>query len=867
MSKKNKINKKIAFPIIGIIIFILIIGGFIIYKGGFQQTILQPPNTTPVAIETFLPSVSNLFTYKCNWDYCFVKGIMTVDKSYDTQKVIFRSTTSTYPLGDLNTEISTLNNNIKTVWTYYAGRRGGVCDGKNILYTTPQGYRICISSNDVKNIYLDNGLDSIEYKIKSEGINSFSSTPTGSCPNSKEVCDIIPTYTASYNFCPSNNLNNQFCTKTETKTDAWSGNTAANVDEVRLTRDASVRFEPKDGGGNFITDAKIISVPYDETCYKNRNISIPPNTCDVTQTNQKYCDYTKSSCPTGYTFYSSSNYCRSLDGVNIYGYRTNVCRDSSDGNICYTPKSNAFLNCDSKTTINTISCDAFGTVGLCDGGQKCFVGSATNVRGWGGCSCGVNECKKGSVQADPDVSSYQLCELQQDVCNDWITKSCGSSDLEYNPSATNLSNVCRIKTGLRCNPTTESNRCNVNGDSQKCEAVTIAGFSGYKWNTITDCNEKACDTTTGLCTCTPSGGTSLNKCVVNTQKCKDANSLDAGYLTCTTAGVNTCLDYRDKGGTCNVATQVCNATSNSCVTKTGCQYDNPACGANYDCVSNICKPKSGSGYCLASEEGKISCSTESIYTKCENQNDGTYKLISHTLTGVDSNQICTTYPTGDKIECKKTGVYCAKDTLSECLTGNNGYRKCVSDTSNTAGCYKWSSSNCTSVDTTCNSNDVKTTNKCSCKTTGDYCSVGSLKSCSLIDTNVIKECLPSGTCYKWSDTTCSLDGSKKCTIQGTSGGAECKSVGCDFIGTGFDTDVKKDKNNIQIEQCKFNDITCREDDYSCTAVDLLKTRCKGVLNIIQKCNQYTTLHKTCYRWEDELTCSGDKPVCKTINII
>jgi len=617
-------------------------------------------------------------------------------------------------------------------------------------------------------------------------------------------------YQANFNFCPANNTNNPFCSGSSNSVSGASAkihftNAVDTTNgEVRLSSNAgsnTITFNPKYPDGTSVESKTLFIKKGDGTC------ADPKNTCDSTTTQCQQC-------PAGYTATSSLRYCKNNDYIynKPYCYKTGT--DSSYSVDCFEQYT-SYWKCDGTHLVGNYggSCNWWKTEVTCDTGNKCYLGTTgtTTGVGLGSCRCAADQCGSGDVKTNTD-GTFQLCTKTGSGCWIWdpAIKQC-LAGLSY--SSTLKKCVCDPNNVLKCDSSTTPKKCDGISGFKKCEDTIIVDniFTGSRtcqvWGSTNACvGGTSCDGTTGNCVCLN------NECALGNIKCDGSNK----YFTCNIYGINLCPTW---GTSVGVPTGK-QCTSNKLESLPGCTYNNPACGADYDCVSNQCVAKTTGDYCAGSEAA--TCVDATHVKACVSVGSGIFKWQTTTA---PADKTCVS----GVFFCKTTGDYCSQGTAATCVDVNN-----LKSCNKVGDCYKWVNT-IAPTDYYCNNGAF------SVITTGDYCTTTQPDTCA--SSTQFKHCTQiSGSVYKWITSNCPT--ATQCA------NGVCNPVGCQYNTPGMTCDT------ANFESCINNQCVCKQDDNTCAAGDYTNSNKRCSLdnnNAVQSCVK----HNNCYRWENSISCDSN----------
>ncbi len=374
---------------------------------------------------------------------------------------------------------------------------------------------------------------------------------------------IVTKYEASYNFCPEGNPNAPECTGEENVVTS-EGIHVTDTYKLKSTQlDNNVFFSPTYFDNTPVIDHTIFVKKYDCSC------GPAVESGDACDSGQLYCSPRVNSCPVGMRIYSDRNWCNTIDGGHVSGYYSDMCRISATNRECVRPvtDNSQYRKCDT-------------TQELC-GGQPCQPGQSGST------------------------------------CGDWgTTENCPSNQLCY----TNDGELSAGLGGCRCS----DDPCILGGytpgesgsDSAYNQCVDIGGCLGWS-------SERNC----------PAGLKYSQTSADNGEPC-----VCDGALSCEPIEDDICIDSSNirrceaisvSGKTCwqMSESEFCGddreCSNNVCVLKSGCQYNNPSCDSEFDCVSNNCVPKTTGDYCIGTEPPE--CISNTQVNNCESIGGGVFR--------------------------------------------------------------------------------------------------------------------------------------------------------------------------------------------------------------------------------------------------
>jgi len=373
---KKKSSNFLAIFLIVLFIIGLGIGGYFVIKNNVLNAIVLTPSAGCNSVGTTSIKAS---TYTCNSDECIVSGTMTVDKPMSIQELWWKC------------------------------------------------------SNPSKGV-------SGEYKTFEECRTGCQCSATSPCLTCQQtVVKGITSYKASFNFCPSTDLNFKYCAGSSNSVTAGEVITYY-TDEVKLKKGQSVQFIPKNTDGSLVTNYQINVRLFDCSCISavqgltDDGVYDSEDACDV-NSQKIYCKPSSNevlSCPSGYSLvtFATTSCEKGVANPTINGQ---TCRAKISGwRNCVKPTStasttyNTYQKCDSTKQIDGSTCGAFSTTLLtCGGNMKCYTDKNQLAEGLGSCRCSQTDCAKGNTRGTVGATTYELCETVN-TCNDWVAKSCPS---------------------------------------------------------------------------------------------------------------------------------------------------------------------------------------------------------------------------------------------------------------------------------------------------------------------------------------------------------------------------------------------------------------------------------------------------------
>ena len=549
-------NKKQRNTILGIIILALLIY-FLNQQGLINFEILTVTPTTG-SQDVINPALGkNEWTYAsnsfvCDSDECIVSGSMEVKTLTEVPKVLFRTNGLFDSKMCVGYDFDSDGDLDGTFLHTQIGTNTGFqpkyirSDGLGFNAITPTGDPV-----------IDVGYPNSKRFQRSSGVCSISDSsiiPKSNC-QAPELCDKIPIYIATFNFCPSTNPNFEFCSGSKNSVTNPTPKTFY-TEEYKLSKGARVDFNPKYPDNSLVTNLAIYVRKYDLSCLPALISPTNPSGTACTP-GQIYCKSTTPLCPNRYLLKDPSVeeiYCsNNFRGKNTQNSGNKLCQiyysDCKEPVFDYTK----YVKCESKTAIGQSQCDAFGTTEYsAPTGQECFlfdnkgVLTSQNGKGLGGLSCrsqvsGSDFCAFGSKEGTTGSTVYRQCELVGS-CNKLVDKSC-PSDLVFD----SIQKDCIIPTANSCQAL--AFQCLNSLQYKKCEQVTISGKNGYQWSQqAKNClGELKCEITNDgrenndLCSCK-----GIDNCKSGEIQCIDR----VKYKECSKDPANlqnSCLIFRDLG--------------------------------------------------------------------------------------------------------------------------------------------------------------------------------------------------------------------------------------------------------------------------------------------------------------------------------
>jgi len=545
-----------------IIILLVVVAVLYIIKSGLPFAIVNPSTGAfPIVGNPFTynyPNV-NATTFKCEADECIVSGTIKVSKN----------------IGGTG---------------YYS------CFGQGPPATQFQTLSLCQSGR---------ASDSLNGKIR---LNDRGTQ----CTSQSCALVEVQNYTASFNFCPSSDVNFAFCKGSSSLVHSTSIQ-SFTTDEKKITRNQIIEFLPKNGDNTAITDKSLTIRVYDLSCTTNLisptnpsgtvclpgQIKCSPKVGTQTKLSENClvdgATFNNLRCPNGQpptrrngvecSTYTSKPWC---DGATNYGY---------------------YFGCTSTQKIGASNCGAFDVTKLlpAPSNQECFLLNAnnqiSNSQGTGlgalACSSQSNPCVVGTKVKVSDYS-YKECKMING-CPSYTTDITCPSQGTIQSIFDITSNSCILPTATACgNP--QQAQCQSKGSRQirSCQFVSFGGLSGYQWDTAysTCPGELICDTKDNthaddFCSTTLGDTCQLGdtKCIdnINYQKCA-RNPLE----------VNSYLKMRNLGDKIEDLKYECDVSTNQIVLRgdLGCGFNTPGyqCSSTKDsnglilelCTNNIC---------------------------------------------------------------------------------------------------------------------------------------------------------------------------------------------------------------------------------------------------------------------------------------
>ena len=690
----KKSTRNILIGIVVLVVAMLLVFHF--FPGISPFTIFSPgcvfiPNNQSPDLSYTTSTTDS--SYKCTGgDECIVWGSMDVNKqSTSSSKVIFRTNakvSADYKINGTWIAINCIPSAL-TSGTYcpitnelhgycYSITSSGTINDRNKIGNTPTGEPI-YSYNS--NMYIGvSSTSSRQYKPCTTA--ELSTTPVELYKsNGQEIYSgqIAGNYQANFNFCPVSDPNNAYCNKLYSGTSAGTVFTSSNPQGSTsdagapiLSKDATINFAPSYSDQSLGTVSHTL---YIAKC--DKSCSVASNTC-VAGTQQ--CQQ----CPTG-TVITQKGKCApsywSDVGVEPYTSYLTCTGTHSVGNYGAT--------CPWWNT-QTTDCNVNGVTN-----NKCLLGTTgtTTGVGIGSCRCGADECGSNQIKVNAD-GTWQTCKQTTSGCWYWdVTLHSCASGLKFDGKKC----ICDSANPNACDPSRTSTRCNGNG-FQSCLAITISdavfgNINCSRWSSNTQSCGDGQICTNGQCVC------DSTQCASGTIKCDGSDK----YIPCQIASGDVCRSFNNPSIPVGTGQQCIN---NKLETLPGCTYTTP-CGSDYDCINNICTPKTTGDYCTQGTANQ--CLSNTQFKQCTQIATGIYKWV---------NQNCL------------TGQKCVSN---QCIGTGCGFGDVVCDTANFEVCTN-NACVCTQDASSCTLADYTNLNT-RCKTGAD----------------IIQNCIKHGNCYRWED--------------------------------------------------------------------------------------------------------------------
>lgn len=375
-------------------------------------------------------------------------------------------------------------------------------------------------------------------------------------------------YSATFNLCPATDPNFAYCSGSKNYVSSSTPKTFY-TEEKRLIRGDTLTFSPKYSDGSSVTKKYIQVKEYDCSC-------IPAvESGDACSSEQIYC---KLEITAADRYLSNS------------GVVTN-CKNGAYGSVgsstfiryCQV-RSNTYQRCDATRQIGQATCGAFSTNTLsCPTGQQCYVSATGETgEGIGGCKCPNDPCILGQKIAVAGTNNqYQEC-ISIGSCVGYSSSRTCAEGLIFDP----VTSSCVCNPDKSCNPL--ESEC-VGDLIRRCSIVPIGDKVCYQWQNAQNC-EGSLKCSSGECSCE-----GVETCNSGDIQCTSTTT----YLTCSKDpnDVNSCLIYRDLGGTVGQFQQCLN---NEIIQRqdVGCAYNTPGseCSQQRDsnnilieqCINNEC---------------------------------------------------------------------------------------------------------------------------------------------------------------------------------------------------------------------------------------------------------------------------------------
>jgi len=535
---KKKAKRKIA---ITLVLLFIATSVFLIFNfSGVLQTILPPAgcdfikNTNEPTSSYTETLNSGIFT--CDTERCIVSGSMKLSNPTATPKVVFRSQ------GDYDSNtfiaIDTDGDGILESYKRTSTSGGTGYSGIVLPFKSPEGYTLTYISYRKEVWVYYSGFKSYGFRLQYGA--DLSSTPKYSCQEI-EVCDVVPSYEAKFNFCPSNDVFFPYCQGDKNSVTSTEVGRTFYTEEKEILKGERISFDPKYDSGESVAEKFIRIKKYDCSCL--------PAVEDGTacSSNQVKCKPDTTICPNNYVF-KSSTYCYFLDGSSSRPRTTinNICTDNG-GKYAHcerpTNPNNVYQKCDGTQPINQATCGAFtSSLYSCPTGQQCYVTATGKTgEGIGGCRCSDDKCILGQKIKGNSPTTYQECITIGD-CVSWSSERTCASGLVFDI----LSSDCVCSPTTSCVP--QSSEC-VGDLIRNCIVQNLGDKICYNW----DSSAKQCP---GNLKC-DSLGTSDKDDVCS---CKNIETCNSGEIKCTSLteydicskdpnDINSCLTFRDLGNT------------------------------------------------------------------------------------------------------------------------------------------------------------------------------------------------------------------------------------------------------------------------------------------------------------------------------
>lgn len=285
----------------------------------------------------------------------------------------------------------------------------------------------------------------------------------------------------------------------------------------------------------------------------------------------------------------------------------NTCSDGTPYNSCssskpfYCNNGNLVSNC-GVCGCSSGTCQSDGT---CKTTQTCTDGTS-----YGSCSTNIPMyCSNGNL-----ISKASICGCPAgQTTNGDICTTPNPSGCQYNnpPCSSNYQCVNNQCVPLTCSDGTHYGQCSSNkpkyclngnlvdkASTCGCPNLYIQSGESCIWPTCSDGTKYGECSTTLPKYC--SGGTLTDKASmcgcpsnyeIKGESCVPKQCSD-GTLNnqCSSTKPKYCVDGSlvDKASTCGCPSSDYDISGESCILKPGCQYNNPACGSDYECVNNQC---------------------------------------------------------------------------------------------------------------------------------------------------------------------------------------------------------------------------------------------------------------------------------------
>jgi len=533
-------------------------------------------------------------SFVCESDECDVYGTLTCDVSYGDSIVTARYDDDWLVINDDGVmKVYYYDNHI-----WGGGTREVVKCREMIGIVFPDNRKFIKYSSsgcDYFRCSYQGGVVTKAYGYKYDPLNTVGaitdSKPVNGYEN-QEIVEGTTGYTCTWNFCPSPDPNNEYCTKTESQTNSWT-KSSSNA-KYTLKKGQSVTFMPTDANGVPLASDKsmITSLNYDCTCVGECTVG------DIKCDSRDIKHYYKSKSVTNgvpdaktQCLNDGCAKCEDRGYEGSYWSRTYVFE-------CTT------YNRQYSYCMHSAPCNQWGpAIAYCDEGMVC----ASSPNG-DGCVCDPNDCVLGEKECVSDTE-YHVCEQYGKCTAFGNAKTCPNDKVPMQCKDGECVKVHECEFGEKqCVSDTTIKECKV--DSNGVRYWSEPRECGTNQNEPSHCITDPVDGQ-DKCGCAdePCNSVTQKKCQGgDLYKCQQGSDGCYGWVLSDTGGC--CMSDSD----CLIS-QFCD--HNKCKDKSSWCIDDSDCKSFEQCVSNQCECKTTGEFCSIGQLGLTRCADNTTIEVCK----------------------------------------------------------------------------------------------------------------------------------------------------------------------------------------------------------------------------------------------------------